>query len=195
MINISHIKDKDPIKIIIGASSQAYSGWNQTQKAQLDLLKKQDWELSFKDRRIDAILSEHVWEHLTENEGRIAAEICYDFLKPNGYLRCAVPDGYFLNEAYQNLVKIGGPGPKEHPAASHKIVYNYQSLTEIFESVGFEVSLLEYCDQYGVFHFEDWNPEEGFIYRSKRFDHRNKTGELKMISLIIDAKKPHLANK
>ena len=191
MINISHIKDKDPIKIIIGASSQSYPGWIQTQRAQLDLLKKQDWELSFKDRRIDAILSEHVWEHLTEDEGRIAAEICYYFLKPNGYLRCAVPDGYFLNEEYQNLVKIGGPGPKEHPAASHKIVYNYQSLTEIFESVGFEVSLLEYCDQYGVFHLEDWNPEEGFIYRSKRFDHRNKTGELKMVSLIIDAKKPH----
>lgn len=59
----------------------------------------------------------------------------------------------------------------------------------MFEKAGFTVELCEYCDEKGHFHFRDWNPEDGFIYRSKRFDHRNKNGMLNMVSLIIDAKK------
>lgn len=64
-----------------------------------------------------------------------------------GYIRCAVPDGFFPNKEYQNVVKIGGPGPKGHPAASHKIVYNYNSITTMFKAAGFTVKLLEYCDE------------------------------------------------
>lgn len=51
----------------------------------------------------------------------------------------------------QNIVQIGGPGPKDHPAASHKIVHNYKTLTKMFETAGFEVVLLEYCDENGSF--------------------------------------------
>ena len=189
MINISHLALTEPIKIIIGASSQNYEGWIQTQEDKLDLLRLEDWEQSFKDRRIEAILSEHVWEHLTYEEGVQAAKICYKYLNTGGYIRCAVPDGYFLNEEYQNIVKIGGPGPLDHPAASHKIVHNYKTMTTMFEEAGFEVELLEYCDEYGEFYSKDWNPEKGFIYRSKRFDHRNQNGNLVFVSLIVDAKK------
>ncbi|MBT2764092.1 SAM-dependent methyltransferase [Paenibacillus sp. ISL-20] len=189
MINISHLALTEPIKIIIGASSQNYEGWIQTQEDELDLLRLEDWEQSFKDRRIEAILSEHVWEHLTYEEGVQAAKICYKYLNTGGYIRCAVPDGYFPNEEYQNIVKIGGPGPLDHQAASHKIVHNYKTITTMFEEAGFEVELLEYCDEDGEFYFKDWNPENGFIYRSKRFDHRNQNGNLGFSSLIIDAKK------
>ena len=51
MINISHLALTEPIKIIIGASSQNYEGWIQTQEDELDLLRFEDWEQSFKDRR------------------------------------------------------------------------------------------------------------------------------------------------
>lgn len=108
MIDISHIAPTDPIKVIIGAYSQSYEGWIQTQENELNLLRLEDWEQSFKDRRIDAILSEHVWEHMTYEEGVQAAKICYKYLNTKSYIRCAVPDGYFANEEYQNLVKIGG---------------------------------------------------------------------------------------
>jgi predicted SAM-dependent methyltransferase len=63
-------------------------------------------------------------------------------------------------------------------------------IQDVFESAGFEVDLLEYCDELGNFHGKDWNSEDGFIYRSKRFDHRNTNGEIRMMSLIIDAQKP-----
>lgn len=187
MIDFSHVSIKEPIKIIVGASSQSYPGWIQAQEHELNLLIRHDWELSFGDRKIDAILSEHVWEHLTYDEGVEAARLCNSYLKSGGYIRCAVPDGYFRNDWYQNIVKIGGPGPKDHPAASHKIVHNYKSLTQMFEEAGFRVNLLEYCDADGKFHFNEWDPEEGFIYRSYRFDHRNSKESLGFVSLIVDA--------
>ena len=48
----------------------------------------------------------------------------------------------------------------------------------MFESAGFQVRLLEYCDENGKFHYNDWNEKDGFIYRSKRFDHRNRDNQL-----------------
>src|SRR5690606_41829346 len=114
----------------------------------------------------------HVWEQLDFDEGKEAARICYEFLKPGGDIRCAVPDGVIPNDEYQRGVQIGGPGPKDHPAASHKIVHNYKTITKMFEEAGFEVSLLEYCDEVGEFHYNDWVVMIGIIYRYKRFEHR-----------------------
>ena len=189
MIDISQLEPGAPIRIIVGAASQSYPGWISTQEGDLNLLKREDWEQSFKNNKIDRIVAEHVWEHLDEAEGRLAARICFDFLKPGGVIRCAVPDGYFPNEEYQKMIQIGFPKPTAYPAAQHKIVYNYHLLKEVFKDAGFAVDVLEYCDEEGSFHFKDWNPADGFIYRSKRFDHRNKNGALKMVSLIIDARK------
>lgn len=190
MIDVSHIPLNEPLRIIIGAGQQSYPGWIATQKEQLDLLKRKDWIDSFGDRRVDALLCEHVWEHLPEAQGRFAAAICYEFLKPDGFLRCAVPDANFPNAAYQKRAQVGGPGPKDHPAAGHKIVYEYRLFTDIFESAGFEVDLLEYCDEQGRFHYNQWDPEDGFIYRSLLCDHRNRNGKINFVSLIIDANKP-----
>lgn len=144
----------------------------------------------FSPDTVTAILAEHVWEHLTYEEGKEAAKICFDFLKPGGYIRCAVPDGFFPDEEYQSGVQVGGPGPKDHPAASHKIVHNFKTITSMFKEAGFKVKILEYCDEKGDFHFHKWDEKQGLIYRSKRFDHRNKNGELGFVSLIVDAIKP-----
>jgi predicted SAM-dependent methyltransferase len=88
------------------------------------------------------------------------------------------------------MVQIGGPGPADHPAASHKIVYDYRTFAAVFEDAGFEVTLLEYCDEHGNFHYSYWNPDDGVIGRSYRFDTRNSTDRLGMVSIIIEAKKP-----
>ena len=188
MLNISHIPVGQPLKIILGAGQQTYPGWIPTQKEQLNLLCRDDWVGGFGNRRIDALLCEHVWEHLTEEEGRFAARLCYEFLKPGGYLRCAVPDRNFRNEDYQRMAQIGGPGPKDHLAADHKIVYDYRLFCDVFQRAGFTVDLLEYCDELGRFHFNYWDPADGFIYRSLRSDHRNQDGKLGFVSLILDAK-------
>lgn len=84
---------------------------------------------------------------------------------------------YFLDEKHQQIVQIGGPGPADHPAVSHKIVHNYNSISNMFENVGFEVKLLEYCDEKGKFHVNSWNGKDGIIFRSKQFDPRNQGEE------------------
>jgi predicted SAM-dependent methyltransferase len=179
------------IRVVVGAGGiNNNEGWIHTQEEELNLLNKDHWNRRFSPESISAILAEHVWEHLTYEEGVQAAENCYEFLKPGGYIRCAVPDALFPNEEYQNTVKIGGPGPKDHPAASHKIVHSYKTLKAMFETAGFQVQLLEYCDENGEFHYNHWDERKGFIYRSKRFDHRNQNGRLGFVSLIVDAIKP-----
>lgn len=176
--------------VVIGSGGSKHNrGWMHTEEHELSLLVGEDWEKKFQIDSIDVILAEHVWEHLTYEEGIQAAITCYKYLKHGGYIRCAVPDGFFPDEAYQNIIKIGGPGPKDHPAASHKIVHTFRSLQSMFEEAGYEVQLLEYCDQYSKFHYNEWDETTGFIYRSKRFDHRNKNGRLGFVSLIVDAKK------
>lgn len=179
-----------PLRIILGAGEQHWPGWIATQREDLDLRRRDDWRAYFGDQRIDALLCEHVWEHLTEPEGRAAARLCYDFLRPGGYLRVAVPDANFPDAAYQRTAQVGGPGPADHPAADHKIVYDYRHFSAVFADVGFSVELLEWCDELGCFHFTYWDPADGPIYRSLRTDHRNRDGKLGNVSLILDAKKP-----
>jgi len=184
------LRGDDFMKVIIGAGQTSYDGWITTQEYDLNLISNEDWDKLFTVDSIDALLAEHVWEHLTYEEGIKAAKNCYNYLKPGGYIRCAVPDRYFRNEWYQNMVQVGGPGPLDHPAATHKIVYDYEKLKNIFKIAGFEVTLLEFCDENGDFHFTYWNEVDGKIGRSYRFDTRNSIEKLVMISIIIDARKP-----
>lgn len=190
MVDVRTIPAEIPLRIILGAGEQRYPGWIATQREQLDLNRREDWTASFSERRPDALLCEHVWEHLTEVEGRAAAALCYEFLQPGGYLRCAVPDANFRNAEYQRTVQVGGPGPLDHPAADHKIVYDYRLFRDVFASAGFQVDLLEYCDEDGRFHAADWDTGDGLIFRSLRSDPRNQNGALGFVSLIIDARKP-----
>jgi predicted SAM-dependent methyltransferase len=177
------------MKVIIGAGTTVIDGWISTQEKEINLLDENTWLGRFKYESIANILAEHVWEHLTYEEGLIAAKICYKFLQHDGMIRVAVPDGNFRNDKYQNLVKIGGPGPIDHPAYSHKVLYKYNEFVNCFEQAGFRVDLLEYCDDNGKFHYKYWNENEGKIGRSFRFDSRNSMEKLGMVSIIIDAKK------
>ena len=182
--------DKESLRVIIGAGEQQYEGWLATQGEELNLLCPEHWDWMFGERGVDGLLCEHVWEHLTEEEGREAARLCFRHLRPGGRLRCAVPDAYFPDAAYQRLVQPGGPGPAGHPAADHKLVYNFRLFRSIFEDAGFHVVLLEYCDEEGQFHSREWDEQHGRIFRSLRFDPRNQGGQLGFVSLILDAIKP-----
>lgn len=177
------------MKVIIGAGNTSFHGWISTQENELNLLSRADFENMFAENKVDAFLAEHVWEHMTFEEGCMAAKNCYDFLNDGGYLRVAVPDKNFRNEWYQNMVKVGGNGDPSHPAFTHKALYDYRMLIDVFESVGFEVELLEWCDEDGNFHYKYWSEADGKIGRSLRFDTRNSEGKLGMVSIIIDAKK------
>jgi len=178
---------KRATKVIIGAGGKSYDGWVSTDIQNLNITKRSDFEKYWNSDTIEAFLAEHVWEHLTEEEGKVAFNNCYDFLKTGGYLRLAVPDGYNPNPDYIKHVKPRGTGAA---AEDHKILYNYHLLSDLLSQVGFKVDMLEYWDEKGQFHFNDWDILDGFIKRSKDHDERNSEGSLNYSSLIVDAVKP-----
>lgn len=176
-----------PLKIVVGASGIYQSGWIATDKEQLNILVLQTWERFFEANSIDAILAEHVWEHLTADDAKLAAENCEKFLKAGGHLRVAVPDGFFPDKEYIEQVKPMGTGAGSD---DHRVLYNYRTISELFASCGFTIKLLEYWDEEGVFHEVPWDIGDGFVRRSRHHDARNKDGSLLYSSLIIDAVKP-----
>jgi len=185
----------EKLRVILGAGDQRYEGWIPTHKEQLDLASPESFANFFGARRADGFLCEHVWEHLEIDESHIAAENCFRYLKPGARLRVGVPDRWFPNEDYQRTVQVGGPGPADHPAADHKVVYDVALLTSVFAQAGFDVEPLEWWDSDGEFHVQPWDPAFGVIYRSSRYDHRNeafrKGDDLPgFTSLIVDAIKP-----
>jgi predicted SAM-dependent methyltransferase len=195
-------------RIVIGAWTRYDSGWIPTQQDFLDLTKPADWQYFFQPDSVDAMLAEHVWEHLSEEEGLAAARTCYTYLKRGGYLRVAVPDGLHPDPTYIALVKprpgngngaSGSTTALDGNGAHHKALYTYRSLKHLFESAGFQVRLYEYFDEAGEFHCQEWDRKEGTIWRSKRFDRRNRQGKLASVypgslgdylsysSIILDA--------
>lgn len=178
------------MKVVIGSGNSKYQGWYHTHENELNLLDQKTFDKFCSNGKVDIFLAEHVWEHLTFDDGIIAAQNCFNFLKPGGLLRVAVPDKFYRNDWYQNMIQVGGPDPKDHSAADHKIVYDYKLFTQVFQKAGFNTNLLEYCDESGSFHFKYWNPDDGMIGRSYRFDTRNSADSLRMVSIILDAYKP-----
>lgn len=178
---------KPEVKIVVGASDIFDKGWVPTDMEFLNLLKEGDWKNYFKPDTISAILAEHVWEHLTPDQGELAATHCLKYLKPGGHLRIAIPDGNHPKPEYIEHVRIGGSGPGAH---DHKVLYTYKTLSAMLQRVGFETNLLEYFDENGQFHENRWKSEDGHIRRSKNNDKRNANGVLNYTSLIVDAIKP-----
>ncbi len=175
---------KKGIRIVVGAGGIKQKHWIVTDKSQIDVTERRSWLKFVAPDSVDAILAEHIWEHLTADEALMAAKNCREFLKPGGHIRIAVPDGYFPDTEYINQVKPLGLGSGSE---DHKVLYTYKTLGGLYSSLGFDVRLLEYWDEKGIFHYSSWDPGDGMIQRSREFDPRNQKGELKYTSLILDA--------
>ena len=176
----------DELKIVVGSSGIYEKGWIPSEVHILNLIDETTWERYFDEDEIRCILAEHVWEHLTLNEGKKAAQVCFKYLKKGGWLRVAVPDGFHSSSDYIDYVKPGGHGAG---ADDHKVLYNFKTFGSLFEEAGFRIELLEYFDENGKFHAKDWNKSKGMIHRSIRYDDRNTEGQPNYTSLIIDAVK------
>jgi predicted SAM-dependent methyltransferase len=161
--------------------------WYATDIRTLNITKSSDWKKLLLFLKVDNIMAEHVWEHLTDSDTALANKNCYRYLKRGGVLRLAVPDGFHPEKSYIEHVRPGGTGPG---ADDHKILYTYKTMKARLEAAGFKVNLLEYWDENGKFHYVEWSDEAGRISRSRRYDVRNQEGKLNYTSLIVDAIKP-----
>lgn len=172
-----------PLKVVLGAGSTDFPGWLQTDKELLDVTSPGDWRALFEPDSIDTLLSEHMFEHLSEGDARIALNECLRYLRPGGLFRIAVPDGYRRDPAY-----VAEASP---PNDGHQVLYNVDTLTALLRSVGFTTNPLEYFDAHEQFHALPWEENEGFIRRSARFDTQEdfRHGNLFYTSVIVDARK------
>jgi len=157
------------LQIIIGAHTTDYKDWLPTNIENLNLLEIASFENLFGDKKADRFLAEHVFEHISYDDAIVALKNCNKYLKKGGVVRIAVPDGFHPNPDYINMVKPGGHGEGAH---DHKLLYDYKTLSKAFEESGYRVNLLEYYDENGQFHFNEWDSKDGHVIRSKRYDKR-----------------------
>ena len=162
-------------KIVIGAAGTNYPGWISTNRDTLDLLNPDDWA---KYAPVEMALAEHVWEHLTPEQGRQAARNVYAYVPR---IRVAVPDGLYPDLAWVEKARYGDF------EGDHNTLYNYATLATVFREAGYIVTLREWWDERGVFHYYPWNPEDGMVMRSLRYDRRNRDGRIGYTSVIVDA--------
>lgn len=184
-------RNGEPIRLVIGSGHTTFQSWYSTDIAVLDITSPSSWSALLEKETVDTLLAEHVWEHLSAEDGSKALQNCFDYLKPGGVLRLAVPDGYHPSPEYINYVRPGGTGPG---ASSHLMLYNYRALKEALERCGFAVDLLEYFDEYGKFTERSWRAEDGLIRRTAHHDKRNLKSPLSYTSLLVDAIKPAQPN-
>lgn len=170
------------LQIIIGAHTTDYKDWLPTNIENLNLLEIASFDNLFGNKKADRFLAEHVFEHISYDDAIVALKNCNKYLKKGGAVRIAVPDGLHPNPDYINMVKPGGHGEGAH---DHKLLYDYKTLSKAFEESGYRVNLLEYYDENGQFHFNEWDSKDGHIIRSKRYDKRFNE-PLGYSSLIIE---------
>lgn len=171
------------INIVFGAGPTKYQGWFSTNIISIDVTKEKDFSKFFCHKKIDKALAEHVLEHLTEGQIRLMIENLLKYSNPGLVVRIAVPDGFHADSDYLDRVKPGGYGCGSD---DHKHLFNYQSLSILFESYGFTTDLIEYWDEKKQFHTFYKNDDNGFISRTFLRDDRNLDGIPHYTSLIID---------
>lgn len=163
------------IKVIVGAGGTQQEGWISLEHSQLDIRNRDSWLEWFEPGTVDAVLSEHVLEHLYPDEARQAARNIYEMLSPGGYWRIAVPDGNNPDPKYQEGSRPGGPGQdrqrlllylQDRHYPDHKVQYSIESLDQLLHRAGFSIHPLEWFDSSGVFHRVPWRTEDGDIRRS-----------------------------
>ena len=183
------IESNDRIRLALGSNSHCTDGWIAAGCDQFDLVDPASWSCYFQKSSVDAILAENVWEHLSKTEGKTAARNCFQFLRPGGYLRVAVPDEFHPSQQRQSQLQHGGG----RRSASSCVLYNHHSFAEAFVSLGFRVRLIEFFDQEGNFHSNQWDVSKGLVQRTLLFDERNIAQPLAYTSLVLDAVKPDSA--
>jgi predicted SAM-dependent methyltransferase len=191
------------MKIIIGARGTAQPEWQSLERGQLDIRNREQWSQLFPPESLEAVLSEHVLEHLTYDDAAVAAQNVFDFLRPGGYWRVAVPDAKNPDPLYQDLSRPDGRLRQRDDFLSrlffgadepgHQFHYSLASLSSLLFSAGFQVQPLEFYDDAGRFWRAPWSADDGWIRRSCDSSYlllnRFFTGCWNT-SLIVDAVKP-----
>lgn len=178
------------LKVILGAGGTRQYGWHSLNQVDLDVRDPASWSRLFAPNSVDVLLAEHVWEHLKPSEAVQATRLCFDYLKPGGYFRIAVPDGLHPHPKYIDWVRPGGVwNPHDH-----HFLYTYKTLGKLLSDAGFNVQLYEWWDEHQLFRLAPHRFEHGYIRRSQQDWYARWFLTFVVgapyTSLVVDARKP-----
>ena len=154
--------------------------------------------LSFGDSKVDLIYVSHVIGYFDREEIISVLNEWKRVLKPNGILRIATPDFKVMARLYTEgkfplknfLGPLYGKMKMNSKVIYHKTAYDFESLKELLESIGFRN--VKYYDwrqtEHAKFddHSQAYLPSPGFIPTSEKpFDKENGY----LISLNVEAEK------
>lgn len=191
-----YIRNNNTVNLIVGAGNTRYENWFPTDIQiftknyiqinvfNFDITNESHYNNKLKGRKINKILAEHVFEHLSTEQIENAILLFDKYSSENVSIRIAVPDGYHNNSEYIDMVKPGGTG---EGADEHLHLFTYQSLADVFSKFGFDAKFIEYWDEKGKFHSTYSNEDGlGYIKRCSLNDKRNTPENPFYTSLIID---------
>ena len=176
-----------PVRLNIGSSIIHYESWISLDLPFFDLLRTDLCKQLFGKHRIDNILMEHVLEHLTPSEVKMALLNLKPYLKKNtGIIRIAVPDKNHPNPLYIEYVRPNGSGPG---ANDHKSFWNLDDFITMSNILGYEVQALEYYDISGTLHHDHGIIDESYGVIRRSAQKRSNNDEIHdYSSLIVDLK-------
>ena len=142
--------------------------------------------LPYADNSVDIIMSNHMLEHLTRQEGENLMRECHRVLKPGGVVRISTPDGRQLTQEFLDgkimqyqYINIGVENAKDDAEAyhellmaGHKTIYDKASLTKLFERTGFK----------DIKRFSPFESRSDFIKKQTITTHPS-------ISIVVEGKK------
>jgi predicted SAM-dependent methyltransferase len=133
-------------KVQFGCGGNRLSGW-ENYDYEVDISKP----LPFENDSVDAILAEHVLEHITIHQAWNFIEECYRILKKGGLIRIAVPSVSRIfelaDQEYFDFIKNHGWGQATLKDSVKSIIFNHdhktmwdqRTLNAIVSCMGFNV--------------------------------------------------------
>lgn len=153
------------LKVIVGAGATQLSGWISTDVDFFDVRLDRDWAKLFTRDSLSNILAEHVLEHMSFSDAKVFLTHAYHYLEKDGCLRIAVPDANHFSPYVRALTC---PNGLESGADDHKVFWDIYALTSVAKEVGFKVYPLEFFDEFGDVHLNEWDDQNGYIARSSK---------------------------
>lgn len=154
-------------RVYIGSSDVKLTGFTSYPYQELDVTKAEHFQRHFCLESIDVFHSEHTFEHIRYEDSLVAFKLFHQYLKPNGYVRIAVPGGH-------NRGKRTKPH-KVDLEYGHVAFWNTTVITEYLQNAGFQrVEIREYEAPGKICHVNDWDRCGGMVHRSFMHDSRNE---------------------
>jgi predicted SAM-dependent methyltransferase len=156
-----YLRIHDVVKVHVGCGDNLLDAWLNTDLSEMNrggvVYLDATQPLPFENGTVDLVFSEHMIEHLGYQEGVGFLNECYRVLKPGGVCRIATPTFEFLNELYNDRTGkysaylqwsidqwVGGEITTPVMVVNgfvrnwgHQFIYDSETLTRIFRSVGF----------------------------------------------------------